>query len=229
MINDIERDADLWNAALGWKLFGKPLPAHYSDVDGAPSRAFWNNLFGDHQSLADLPAIVFVQELLNAYPEAKVVLVERDAQRWYTSFEKAVINNMWSPIIRILHTVDVAFLGRIHSISSRWRKGFFKAESKEQMQRNAISIYQEHYTLVRKLTPSHRLLEFEVSDGWEPLCLFLGKNVPEESFPRANDSEAIQKAINGYMLISLKGAAVRGLRIVAMLGIVVLAGTWLRG
>jgi hypothetical protein len=31
------------------------------------------------------------------------------------------------------------------------------------------------------------LLVFEVKEGWEPLCRFLGKSVPEEAFPRSDD------------------------------------------
>ena len=33
-----------------------------------------------------------------------------------------------------------------------------------------------------------RLLEWTVLDGWEPLCEFLGKEVPDESFPHVNDA-----------------------------------------
>jgi hypothetical protein len=31
------------------------------------------------------------------------------------------------------------------------------------------------------------LLVFEVREGWEPLCRFLGKEVPGEEFPRSDD------------------------------------------
>jgi Sulfotransferase domain len=34
------------------------------------------------------------------------------------------------------------------------------------------------------------LLEMDLSDGWEPLCKFLGMPVPNEPFPRANDAKA---------------------------------------
>ena len=41
-----------------------------------------------------------------------------------------------------------------------------------------------------------RFLEWKVQDGWEPLCRFLGKEVPAESFPKLNDASAFEKASN---------------------------------
>lgn len=40
--------------------------------------------------------------------------------------------------------------------------------------------------MIRGLVPKERLLEWYVEDGWEPLCEFLGKPVPDMKFPRAN-------------------------------------------
>jgi hypothetical protein len=40
--------------------------------------------------------------------------------------------------------------------------------------------------MIRGLVPTERLLEWTVEDGWEPLCEFLGKPVPDEPFPHVN-------------------------------------------
>lgn len=40
--------------------------------------------------------------------------------------------------------------------------------------------------MIRGLVPKERLLEWTVEDGWEPLCAFLGKPVPDEPFPHVN-------------------------------------------
>ncbi|KAI1077007.1 hypothetical protein F5B20DRAFT_583747 [Whalleya microplaca] len=44
----------------------------------------------------------------------------------------------------------------------------------------------EHNNMVRGLVPKDRLLEWQVQDGWEPLCEFLCKDVPQEGFPHKN-------------------------------------------
>lgn len=50
--------------------------------------------------------------------------------------------------------------------------------------------YINHYTSIRSKVPPSRLLEFESKDGWEPLCKFLGKPVPEDlPYPRVNDAK----------------------------------------
>ena len=52
----------------------------------------------------------------------------------------------------------------------------------------AISIYEAHNALVKNVLPPDRLLTFDVSEGWEPLCAFLGVAVPLEPFPHSNSS-----------------------------------------
>jgi hypothetical protein len=53
--------------------------------------------------------------------------------------------------------------------------------------KSGTKIMEEHIATVPKLTPAERFLEFDVKEGWAPLCQFLGKEVPETDFPRLND------------------------------------------
>jgi hypothetical protein len=52
---------------------------------------------------------------------------------------------------------------------------------------HVIACYLEHNAEVRRLVPPGRLLEYQVGQGWEPLCAFLGVPVPQRPFPRLND------------------------------------------
>lgn len=49
---------------------------------------------------------------------------------------------------------------------------------------------ERHNAWVRSQVPKEKLLEMDLAEGWGPLCKFLGKPVPDEPFPRANDREA---------------------------------------
>lgn len=40
--------------------------------------------------------------------------------------------------------------------------------------------------MIRGMVPKERLLEWYIGDGWEPLCKFLGKPIPDEEFPHVN-------------------------------------------
>jgi hypothetical protein len=57
----------------------------------------------------------------------------------------------------------------------------------------AIGVYEAHNAEVRATVPAERLLEFEVTQGWEPLCAFLGVDVPDEPFPVSNSTESFQE------------------------------------
>ena len=48
---------------------------------------------------------------------------------------------------------------------------------------------------VKRTVPKEKLLVFSVKEGWEPLCKFLNVPVPEEPFPKTNDSAAFKKDI----------------------------------
>ena len=46
--------------------------------------------------------------------------------------------------------------------------------------------YREHNERVQAVIPEKKLLVFNVKQGWEPLCKFLGCEIPEQPFPRKN-------------------------------------------
>ena len=58
-----------------------------------------------------------------------------------------------------------------------------------------MEIFEQHNQAVRDHVPAERLLEFQVTDGWEPLCKFLDVPVPDTPFPHLNDSAEFQ-AVN---------------------------------
>ena len=39
--------------------------------------------------------------------------------------------------------------------------------------------------------PKEKLLVYHVSEGWEPLCKFLGKEIPDKPFPHKNIAGSI--------------------------------------
>lgn len=57
-----------------------------------------------------------------------------------------------------------------------------------------------YHAYVRTVVPKEKLLEMRLGDGWEPLCEFLGVPVPDQPFPRANDSAALQQTAQSILL-----------------------------
>ena len=55
------------------------------------------------------------------------------------------------------------------------------------------AVFAQHNQAVQEAMAPDRLLVFDVKQGWQPLCAFLGVPVPdEEPFPRVNDTAAFQ-------------------------------------
>jgi hypothetical protein len=52
-----------------------------------------------------------------------------------------------------------------------------------------IKAFHAHNDAVKAAIPSDRLLVYQVKEGWDPLCAFLGLEAPDEDFPRSNSRE----------------------------------------
>ncbi|KAJ5259573.1 hypothetical protein N7478_012554 [Penicillium angulare] len=182
-------DIEMWQEGLDRKFFDAPGPKY--------GREEFDQLLHDFGAVSsDTPAISFADDLIEAYPEAKVVLVEREIESWYKSWMNAVIKNTYeSPFVTFVYTVDRWFtrpLGRVHKSSF---KGWLGIDSAEDARRVSREKYREHYALVRRLTPAERLLEFKLTDGWGPLCKFLGKPVPDVPFPHVNEKKWLDEKV----------------------------------
>jgi hypothetical protein len=57
----------------------------------------------------------------------------------------------------------------------------------------------QHYESVRKMFPKQWLLEYEVREGWDSLCAFLGEDVPGIQFPHRNDHAEYQHVGRCYL------------------------------
>ena len=208
----------MWNAAMDAKYLGQG--TRFTRTD-------WDQLLGSYSAVsADPPAVAFAEDLVAAYPEAKVILVERESESWYRSFDTNVIAAQWSLMISFVSELDPWFLRPVRRCHRRWATGWMNSHCQAEMQEKARRAYRDHYALVRRVTPKDRLLDYQLADGWGPLCDFLGKPVPDVLFPRVNDSEALQELLAIIIKRGLYYAFKRAVRFAlppAVLGL----GIWL--
>jgi hypothetical protein len=151
------------------------------------TRADWDAVFGQYDAVTDVGCI-FAEQLVAAYPDAKVLVVERDFDKWWESYAAGVSAGFfhWAgwPLLKCIEY----FAGnRAPSAMRKTLMGAFDARSQADVERNARRVYGDYYRRIRQLVPPERRLEFKHADGWEPLCRFLGKEVPDMPFPRLND------------------------------------------
>ena len=62
-----------------------------------------------------------------------------------------------------------------------------------------LEAYERHVRRIQNLVPAERLLVFDVAEGWEPLCAFLGKPVPDAPFPRTNATHQFWESVGDVM------------------------------
>ncbi|CAN8097565.1 unnamed protein product [Discula destructiva] len=196
------RDNEMWMRAIKAKW----------DGEGEFGKREWDQLLGHCQAVCDLPAAAFAAELIAAYPHAKVILTNRDADSWHQSTTKTVYQGIMDPASNLISHFDWAFsLYRpmLLLLWDRFFQGDFENKGKE--------VYTQHYSLVRQIVPSNRLLEYDVSHGWEPLCKFLGEEIPDKTFPFLNTSNDFVAGIRGRNHSKVRDAIFKAL--VSLLGL----------
>lgn len=150
------------------------------------TRADFDVLFGPYEAVTDMGSF-FAMQLIEAYPEAKVILVERDVDEWYESMEEAIFSTTWG--LRADLVINV--LGPLYGLNGgktirKIMLGYYGARNVSEMRQVAKDRYRQHYAEIRAAVPEERLLDFRLEDGWKPLCKFLGKEIPETPFPVKN-------------------------------------------
>ncbi|KAJ7435444.1 hypothetical protein B0H11DRAFT_2113750 [Mycena galericulata] len=172
------RDCDMWMEAFAAKYQGK----------GKFGRAEFDKLLGHCMAVTDAPCNAFAPELIEAYPEAKVILVERDLEAWYTSFN-IVLETIFQPHFRVAVFLDPFWNGKLGGMVYTWMIEQFGAPNLEKGRQNARKVYQEHY------------------------AEFLGKDVPDMSFPRITDAakdvaRALRNVVGAFMFCAAVGIIV---------------------
>ncbi|KAL0941172.1 nad dependent epimerase [Colletotrichum truncatum] len=174
-----------------WTLFSAAADSTFPTLPtytGAPfTQESWKSLFGNYEAVTDMGSF-FALQLIAAYPDAKIILVERDIDSWFQSMDEAIFKTTWGWRADLI----IDYLGPRWGLAGgqTLRKillGFYEVRNVNEMRKVAKERYKRHYAEIRAAVPKERLLEFNLKDGWKPLCEFLGKDVPETvDFPVAN-------------------------------------------
>jgi hypothetical protein len=146
----------------------------------------WQEIFAGFGSAVDWPASIYYEPLMQAYPEAKIVLTVRDADRWYDSMTNTIL---WA----LQQDMGPGMVKYSRLMTAHWERIFEGGINDRQ---RAVAMFHRLNREVQERVPSERLLVYEVQQGWEPLCRFLDIPVPADlPFPRVNDTGTFRQQL----------------------------------
>jgi hypothetical protein len=147
-------------------------------VRAADGRPDWSETFNGFESTVDYPGCAFWRDLSQFYPSAKILLSVRNPQDWFDSTQQTIFSDEHNkPFARA-------------TLSEFFDKTVFKAYGDRIHERDfMVAAFQRHNAEVERVVPKDRLLVYEATQGWPPLCRFLGVPTPESPFPRVNSRE----------------------------------------
>ncbi|MBN1453637.1 MAG: hypothetical protein JW963_21655 [Anaerolineales bacterium] len=161
-------------------------------------KADWEALFKGYQSATDWPTAAYYRDLMDVYPDAKIILTVRDPESWHKSIMNTVyqLSRRFGRFARIIPVVHRFLIGMEKVV---WEGVFHnKLEDKA----HAVAVFKEHIEEVKRIVPKDRLLIFEARHGWEPLCAFLNVPVPaNKPYPHKNKGALLRQILKYSTLL----------------------------
>lgn len=163
-------------------------------------RVDWASFMSGWGAAVDFPSALYYRELMEAFPDAKVILSLRDPESWYESMRQTIVPTLTAfPgrfIIPFLPYVSGPM--RVMSETRLRREVLGRFEDRE----HAMKVFVDWNEEVMRTVPEERLLVFQAKEGWEPLCAFLGVPVPDVPYPRVNDTAVFRRRVMAITLVS---------------------------
>lgn len=150
------------------------------------------DLLEGYAAVVDWPGSYYYRDLMQAHPDAKVLLSVRDGMAWARSMQQTIWGLFYDDTL-IRHVsdarmkVDPVWATYIEMMKEMWVRTELLdgAATTLEFMATAMERFNDE---VRATVPADRLLEWAPQRGWKPLCEFLELPVPDEPVPHINDS-----------------------------------------
>lgn len=160
-------------------------------VNAAEGNTDWDMIFSDYSATVDNPGCNFWQELSNHYPEAKVILTVRDANKWFDSTNETI------------HSVEFARFIENSPFGEMIQKTIWdKMDNRMRDREYMVDFFTKRTSEIIDSIAAERLLVYQVSEGWEPLCKFLGVQIPDMDFPHINSRDETKELLSNLIAAS---------------------------
>jgi hypothetical protein len=158
-----------------WEVFSHPEHAPVWTAAAKGSMPDWDEFLLGFGATIDFPAAAFWPELMDANPDALVLLSVRDTDDWWNSCRRTIFSSDNPP--------PPGQIGEM--IEAMWENRFTRDIQTEAVAKKTYEAFNEK---VRRNVPPERLLEWQPGDGWGPICAALDLSIPDQQFPHVNSS-----------------------------------------
>jgi hypothetical protein len=156
-------------------------------------------IFTGYNASSDFPGMAFADDLIEMYPNMKIVLNKRkSASAWAKSAnDNLLFFSTWKYAL-CCGLIPICYW---HWYMYRNYAALAKRRFGRDIDTWSEKYYDLHNAWIREVAKNYgrKVLEWEPSMGWEPLCDFLEVAVPEEEFPSVNDANEI-KVLRSYLI-----------------------------
>jgi hypothetical protein len=152
------------------------------------------DLVSGFRATVDLPSCLLWRELTEQYPDARVVLTVRSPADWYRSARATILSqDRESRTSRLSATGGGELVEALTRLSVAMAGRGFRRDLDEA---DTIASFERHNEAVRAGVADERLLVYEITQGWAPLCDFLGVEAPATPFPRGNEAGTFDENVD---------------------------------
>ena len=177
------------------ELLVKPKDLHYWLTLKETGNTKWDELYDGFEATVDFPGYPWYKEHMKKYPDAKVILTVRPFENWYASIYSTIWQAGPQTLGQKLGMLSkLLFNPHLRSVIKcvKFAKGtIFGVHLQGRFQDKAFAekVFNKHIEEVKAHVPADKLLVYDVSEGWGPLCKFLGVEEPAVPLPHLNKKE----------------------------------------
>jgi hypothetical protein len=180
---------------IDWKILAETNCKDTDLLKGIFERDQWD-------AAVDFPAVLCWEQLIEIYPNAKIIHTERTSpEKWYESASSSILIGRTLFPFNIFNKLFPFWRDHRKMVNALWSRVagkdiFEMAEGwPDVYKKELVAGYIANNAKVRKIVPVERLLIQDHSKGWELLVRFLGKDVPDVPYPHSNTREEFMGVI----------------------------------
>jgi hypothetical protein len=165
----------------------------------------WEALYDGYQATVDFPAYPWYKEHLTRYPDAKVILSTRPFEKWHESVystiwqaqnpseeQRAEMQQKIAANPGLAKSIKCVQFAKQVIMEEHFQGRFLDKTFAEE-------VFNKHIEEVKASVPVDKLLVYDVSEGWAPLCNFLNVPEPQEPLPHTNKREDFKAMLEELM------------------------------